>query len=169
MKTKKTKTAAFWKRAKRHRKAACIVLLVLVGAFGSLPLWQEEGIIAQDQLIRFHVIANSDSVADQDVKLMVRDAILDYIHPMLNEATSEAAAYELLAAHSEKITDIAEAVLEEEGFGYGARRISVRANSPQRPMAILYFPPELTGRFGLSLEKPKGKTGGACFFRPSAM
>ena len=42
----------------------------------------------QKNLIRLHVIANSDSKIDQDSKLLVRDAIVDYLQPKL-EAISD--------------------------------------------------------------------------------
>ena len=42
----------------------------------------------KDKLIRFHVIANSDSDEDQNLKLKVRDAIIDYLQPKLLESES---------------------------------------------------------------------------------
>ena len=41
----------------------------------------------KDKLIRFHVIANSDSDEDQAVKLLVRDEVIDYINVQLKDAT----------------------------------------------------------------------------------
>ena len=40
----------------------------------------------KDKLIRFHVIANSDSEEDQNLKLKVRDAIINYLQPKLLES-----------------------------------------------------------------------------------
>ena len=43
----------------------------------------------KDKLIRFHVIANSDSDEDQAVKLLVRDKVIDYINPVYLEIAAE--------------------------------------------------------------------------------
>lgn len=45
---------------------------------------QEE--LAQD-IIRFHVRANSDSDEDQKRKLAVKDAVVEYLSPLLAEST----------------------------------------------------------------------------------
>ena len=42
----------------------------------------------KDKLIRFHVIANSDSDEDQNLKLKVRDAVINYLQPKLLESES---------------------------------------------------------------------------------
>ena len=46
------------------------------------------------QVLRFHVIANSDSDEDQELKLQVRDAVLDYFADEMPESgdASQAAA-----------------------------------------------------------------------------
>ena len=48
-----------------------------------------------DEVIRLHVVANSDSQEDQDIKLQVRDAVNDYLGELLADVTSveEAKAY----------------------------------------------------------------------------
>ena len=50
-----------------------------------------------DGLVRLHVIANSDSAADQALKLRVRDAVLDYITPRLDGSESPADARAVLS------------------------------------------------------------------------
>ena len=42
----------------------------------------------KEKLIRFHVLANSDSDEDQNLKLKVRDAIIDYLQPKLINSSS---------------------------------------------------------------------------------
>ena len=68
-----------------------------------------------DALIRLHVVANSDTEADQRIKLQVRDAILSSIGQSLSEATSREAAYAYLKENLPKIQSIANTVLEQAG------------------------------------------------------
>ncbi len=69
-----------------------------------------------EELIRFHVVANSDSSEDQAVKLRVRDAVLAGIQADMNRISdvSEAKAY--LEENIPKLESIANSTLEAAGF-----------------------------------------------------
>ena len=55
------------------------------------------------RLIRLHVIAASDETQEQEIKLRVRDAVLEYLAPRLDGATDAEAARELIAANTDGI------------------------------------------------------------------
>ena len=55
-------------------------------------IYDEKG----DNLIRLHVLANSDSPKDQKVKLMVRDAIIQYLSPKLKDVKSSIIARQIV-------------------------------------------------------------------------
>ena len=68
------------------RRRFCVLCLVLLGFLlwvsrEKVPPLAEA--IAQGEMIRLHVIANSDSEADQRIKLLVRDALLEQFTPYL--------------------------------------------------------------------------------------
>lgn len=71
-------------------------------------------------LIRFHVIANSDSVEDQSVKLEVRDAILEKVGPQLEKLNSTEEAREYLEDNLDTITEISNDILSEKNMDYKA-------------------------------------------------
>lgn len=60
-----------------------------------------------DGLVRLHVIAHSDSAADQALKLRVRDRVLDTAAPLLADAHSQAEVRRTLAAHLQELVDAA--------------------------------------------------------------
>lgn len=68
-----------------------------------------------EKLVRFHVIAVSDDEYEQQLKLRVRDAVLEYISPKLEEAESSTQAREILAAELDNIREAAQAVSEGRG------------------------------------------------------
>jgi len=68
-------------------------------------------------VLRLHVIANSDSEADQAVKLRVRDAILQLMEP----GDSLAAAKAFLLENDALFQQTVEHTLVENGFSYGAK------------------------------------------------
>ncbi|MDR3293314.1 MAG: stage II sporulation protein R [Clostridiales bacterium] len=76
---------------------------------------------AEQEYLRIHIRANSNSSEDQSVKYRVRDEIIKLLTPELAECTSLEAAL----ARTEKISDdiirAANAVLRANGFGYTAR------------------------------------------------
>lgn len=54
-------------------------------------------------LLRLHVLAHSDAAEEQSLKLEVRDAVLEYISPRLEEAQTVAQAREILRAELDNI------------------------------------------------------------------
>jgi len=108
---------------RKEMKFAAAALIAGVGftlAFGAYTKAYSENAqagIAQS-VIRFHVLANSDSDADQALKLKVRDAILAELGPALTASASldETKAY--VSANLDEITATAENVVRENGYGY---------------------------------------------------
>lgn len=66
------------------------------------------------QVVRLHVVGESDSVADQMAKLRVRDAVLVRAEPLLDGVTNQAQAQEVLAAHLEELARAGMGVLDGE-------------------------------------------------------
>ncbi len=68
-----------------------------------------------EKLVRFHVIAVSDDEYEQQLKLRVRDAVLEYISPRLEGVESSAQAREILASELDNIRETAQAVSQGRG------------------------------------------------------
>ena len=86
-----------------------LAVLLLLSAWMILPVHGEAGIY--DNVIRLHVIANSDSDEDQALKLKVRDAILQGTTDVLDGATDREQAEALLCAAIPDIERIARETL----------------------------------------------------------
>lgn len=63
------------------------------------------------KLVRFHVIANSDAEVDQQVKLKVKDDVLEYMVPKLEVSTSKDETIKIIDENSEEIQHIAQETL----------------------------------------------------------
>ncbi|WP_170291043.1 stage II sporulation protein R [Neomoorella glycerini] len=72
-------------------------------------------------LIRLHVIANSDTTADQELKRHVRDAVLASIGRSVAAAGDIGAARQLVSHNLAAITAAAEAQIRREGQNYTVR------------------------------------------------
>ena len=66
--------------------------------------------------IRLHIIAESDSEADQAMKLKVRDALVAELAEWTAAAANKSESQAILEGHLNEIEAIAEAVLEQEGY-----------------------------------------------------
>lgn len=73
-----------------------------------------------EEVIRFHVRANSEDPRDQEMKMQVRDTVVAYLQPLLETAKNKTHAKKLLSSRLEEICQVAERTLEKAGSTYGA-------------------------------------------------
>lgn len=73
------------------------------------------------KLLRLHVVAHSDSDADQALKLEVRDAVLDCAAGYLENVSDVRAAEQVLGAHLAELARAGQAVVREKGYDYAVR------------------------------------------------
>ncbi len=99
-------------RKRIKRIAFCLILAAFVWAGSVLADRQQ----LNEQLIRFHVVANSDSQMDQAVKLKVRDAVIQSLQSAMEDLSDQEAAKAYLQENLRKIQDIANETLQREGF-----------------------------------------------------
>lgn len=74
----------------------------------------------RQNVLRLHIIANSDSEADQALKLKIRDAILSETGSLFANSQSLEEANLKTEQHLKNFEDIANRVINESGFGYDA-------------------------------------------------
>lgn len=99
---------------KREKKAIWLCSLVFIGVAGIMLYLGNEGraqTASAPPMLRLHVIADSDSEYDQELKLEVRDAIIGMLREDLHSASSAAEAESLLADSLEQIRLKADGVL----------------------------------------------------------
>ena len=72
----------------------------------------------RENILRIHIIANSDSNTDQAVKLKVRDALLKECSELFLNCNSLEIAEEKAKENTDNFKDISDRVLKENGFSY---------------------------------------------------
>ena len=77
-------------------------------------------------LVRLHVIADSDAAEEQEIKLEVRDAVLAYLTPALEEAESQQQARQI-------IRDNLEGIAQAAGSAARGRQVSVTLSRESYP------------------------------------
>ena len=104
--------------------AAVLFLLALIApALTAAKEWTHEEQKLWDayqsgELIRLHVMANSDSPQDQAVKLAVRDAVIETLTPLILQSAPQnsPSLFHLLSKHTGIFQSAAEAKARELGF-----------------------------------------------------
>ena len=96
-----------------------MVFAALVLTSGAVALHTQSELA--DKVIRLHVLANSDSEADQALKLRVRDTVLKRATELLAGAESRSDAKKRLNAALSELKSAAERTVAETGYAYGVR------------------------------------------------
>ena len=115
---------------------ACGFVLAALCSF--FPFAAACGQLPRD-VVRLHVVANSNGAEDQAVKLLVRDAVLEEAARWYQGAGSMEEASSQLCTHLQSIAGAARQVLGEQGVGYSATA----------QMTEMYFPTRDYGDFRL--------------------
>ncbi len=92
-------------------KSACVAFVLTV-IYSMIPFGAACSEVSHD-VFRLHILANSDSEADQAVKLKVRDCVLAYTEKLYRQAKSKEEAERVTAEHLQEIADAAAATLRE--------------------------------------------------------
>ena len=95
--------------------------------------------VAQE-VLRFHVRANSEKETDQTVKMEVKEAVISYLQPILSQMDSVEKTREVLAAHLTDIKQAAETVLKNNHCSYGATVFLRKESFPEKTYGDCSFP-----------------------------
>lgn len=119
-----------------------------------------------DKVIRFHVLANSDSNLDQEVKIKVKDKVISYVEPLLHDSISLEESKSILIANEENIIRVANEVLEENGQTYTTSVEIGKFNFPVKSYGDIVFPSGEYDAFRIKLGKAEGKNWWCVMFPP---
>ncbi|MDF2572823.1 MAG: stage sporulation protein [Sporomusa sp.] len=134
------------RRNLQSRLKLIILLLVFCFVAGgwSLLLWQEERGIPvtpnRGDYVRLHILANSDSIEDQQLKLKVRDAVIAYLTPYVTDVSGAQEAQEVINNHQENIAIVATKTLRESGANYPVAIQMGTFKFPDRQYGSLVLP-----------------------------
>ena len=130
---------------KRIKAAALVLIVVLCGAvFTRVMQVEAKANAVQEKLsgevFRFHVIANSDSEEDQELKMKVKEAVVAYMRETLSGAENAAEAKAWAIRHKEELVRVSEEVLRAEGCSDKVTAEVVRCEFPDKTYGDITFP-----------------------------
>ncbi|MBQ3666034.1 MAG: stage II sporulation protein R [Lachnospiraceae bacterium] len=119
-----------------------------------------------EKIVRFHVIANSDSKEDQELKLKVKDAVVAYTAPLLEHSSSIKESEQILQNESENIREIATSIIKENGYDYPVTTLLSNTYFPTKIYGNYTFPPGIYRAFEIKIGKAKGKNWWCVLYPP---
>lgn len=160
----------FFKKKKKNTLTFVIIFVLLIGAIlydaGNSYTSEsiKEGI--SESLIRFHVIANSDLPADQELKLEVKNAILEEMSSILNNSSSIEETRQLLKSNTNKIEEIGKRVVQANNKDYEINASLGIEKFPLKTYGDIVLPPGEYEALVVRIGKAKGKNWWCVLFPP---
>jgi len=71
-----------------------------------------------NSVFRLHILANSDSEEDQNLKLLVRDNVLEYMKEISSNVSSKEEVIHLMDEHLNDFYEVARKTIISEGYDY---------------------------------------------------
>lgn len=120
----------------------------------------------REKLIRFHVIANSDSEDDQELKLKVRDAVIAYLEPKLEKSSSIEESEEIIKGEYKNLEEISKNIIDENGYTYNVAIGLKYSNFPAKQYSSVVLPAGEYKALKIVIGEGKGKNWWCVMFPP---
>lgn len=118
--------------------AGIVVLMLVIGVASSYSERISTGLA--DSMIRLHVVANSNSVNDQLLKLKVRDKVLDYTKILLKDSTDIDDAQRIISQNLENISNFIKNYMNENCINYGVKVVLGEFPFPTKTYGDIVLP-----------------------------
>ncbi len=119
-----------------------------------------------DSVFRLHVIANSDSKEDQELKYKVRDSLIEYMNTLTNEMNSKEEVIEIAKSHLEDFKEIAQNVVKENGYNYDVNVEIGNFSFPTKTYGDISFPAGFYDALKVEIGKAEGQNWWCVMFPP---
>lgn len=97
------------------------IILVLFSIYILFSIFSYSNAVSTDisnSVFRLHVIANSNSSEDQELKYAVRDALISYMNSISKDIRTKEEAINLANENKAEFYNIAKKVIEDNGYNY---------------------------------------------------
>ena len=109
------------------------------------------------EILRFHVLANSDSEEDQKLKLEVKDRLVDYMKDILDGAEDVKETKKRITENQETICLVAEQEIQKQGYTYPVSVNLEKCYFPMKTYGDCTFPAGTYEALRVCIGKAKGR------------
>ena len=111
----------------------------------------------ENEILRLHVIANSDKENDQALKLKVRDEVLRMEAKLWKTAENKTQAMDIVKEHIDEIEDAAQEIVRENGYNYPVSATLTYCYFPTREYENFTLPAGNYDALRITIGEAKGK------------
>lgn len=139
---------------------ACILGMVMYIAGNK---WSSQAQVADYQkhmaqeILRFHVIANSDSEEDQTLKMKVKEGVVSYVSTLTQVGDDLESTKYIISLYMEEIKKEAQRIIEQEGYSYEVEVELTESYFPVKSYGEAVFPAGVYQALKIEIGKAEGK------------
>ena len=119
-----------------------------------------------NSVFRLHVIANSDSTEDQNLKYKVRDNLLNYMNDLCKNCCSKEEAIILVETNKENFKEIALKTISSEGYSYQVNINIGNFDFPTKTYGDISLPAGFYDALRVEIGEAKGQNWWCVMFPP---
>lgn len=146
-----------------------LIVLLLLCLFIFISALSYVSAVSEDianSVFRLHVIANSDSEEDQNLKLKVRDELLSYMNEIAKDCTSKEEVEQLAIEYQNEFESIAKKVIEENGFNYNVTVTIGASDFPTKSYGDISLPAGTYDALRVQIGEANGQNWWCVMFPP---
>lgn len=146
-----------------------LILLFLLFIYISISAISYVNAVSKDieeSVFRLHVIANSDSEEDQNLKYKVRDNLIKYMNTLCIDVESKEDAIKIANLHLDEFKQIAEETIKENSFSYPAYVEIGNFSFPTKNYGDVSFPAGYYDALRIKIGNAEGQNWWCVMFPP---
>lgn len=119
------------------------IILILLCIFVLISAISYVDAVSKDisnSVFRLHIIANSDSKEDQNLKYLVRDKLLEYMNSISKDCSSKEEIIKVANQNKQEFHDIAKKVILDNGYNYDVNINIGNFDFPTKNYGDISFP-----------------------------
>ena len=120
----------------------------------------------KESVLRLHVIANSDSKEDQNLKLLVKDNLLKYMNELCINCSSKEDALLLVNNHLNDFKEIAKNTILQTGYSYDVNIEIDESEFPTKNYGDISLPAGIYDALKVKIGKAQGQNWWCVMFPP---
>lgn len=157
------------------REKICIIVALIMALIITGALVRERGLLVEakarhaqeelaEEVLRFHVLANSDSKEDQALKMQVKEAVLSYMKEELAATATLDETKAWVKEHLQEIQSVAVAELLAAGSDYDVTAGIEKVLFPRKTYGDVTFPAGEYEALRIKIGEAKGQNWWCCLY-----
>ncbi len=156
----------FFKNSKVKMVIILSFLLFLYTTICAFSYAQNVSTDIANSVFRLHVIANSDSKEDQDLKYKVRDSLINYMNSICANCENKQDAINLVTEHKDDFKQIALDTIKDNGYSYDVNISIGNFSFPTKDYGDISLPAGFYDALRVEIGEAKGQNWWCVMFPP---